>query len=295
MSEEEEKKMRELYDQYKASRDSELDKFWKNSMYVWTFLGLCFTAYGVLIIKYIDSNNDNLKLQIAISAICNFGFALSVVWKCMAQGLKAWYEVFEIAIWDIESHHNIFNFPPNYTIGNYWYVDENKTSKPFSPSALVMSIGWCMMIFWGVVFSLNIVLPFILSPSACCSLDECCCSVFDYPIPNHHCAFVIINVVILVIDLGLWLWLKGQVKSSSLRTQTYEDKYVEIKKQLLNLKEQGILYKYLEVNSNCNGKDFIKIVFDKKYEENETVKKVVLQIKQKNEPLFEVKPEFIVS
>ena len=65
----ENEKIKFLYDKYNESRNQEMDKFWKNSMYVWTFLGLCFTGYGVLIFKFIDAPADCMfKLQTAAVA-----------------------------------------------------------------------------------------------------------------------------------------------------------------------------------------------------------------------------------
>ena len=70
----------------------------------------------------------------------------------MAQGLKAWYEVYENAIWDIEEKDNILNFDKKYTIENYWCVKDGRCrlfkSKRYSSSKIVILIGRLMSFVW---------------------------------------------------------------------------------------------------------------------------------------------------
>ena len=51
-------KLKELYCRYNQCRDAELDRFWKNSVFVWTFLLICFSAYGFLLSRYINNSNS---------------------------------------------------------------------------------------------------------------------------------------------------------------------------------------------------------------------------------------------
>lgn len=308
MTEEETKRYKELYSQYKQSRDTELEKFWKNSMYVWTFLGLCFTAYSVLIYKYIDLSSNSFKLQLSISAICTFGFLLSFVWRWMAQGLKAWYEVFEYAVWDIESYHNVFDYPPNITIGNYLVVNEKKSSRPFSPSALVVSVGCCMIVFWIVAFLFNIVSFYCdsfneIAKSSTDNLTTMCCGVTPQAIEHSELsrtqkiAFGIMNGVLVIADIAILAILYvNKIKSSSLRTEKYEKIFNEIKRQLL---DNLIPYKYLEVKQNKDKKynGTIRLVFDKKYEDKtDEISKKINNFKEKikkENTSFDVRTEYI--
>lgn len=281
-------KYKKMYEQYKQSRDAELDKFWKNSTYVWTFLGLCFTAYSVLIIKFIDTDGSNFKLQLSLSAICTFGLLLSFVWRWMAQGLKAWYEVFEYAIWDMESYHNVFKYPPNFNIGNYWVVDEDSSSRPYSPSALVVSIGCCMIVFWIVAFVFNIVSYYcdffcdVVPKENTANINKlCCCVVQTKSVTEHqeissaqNHVFWIINGILALVDIVVLVILyRCKIKSSSLRTVKYEEKFNEIKGKLLS---KGIPYTYLEVKHKSD-KDIIRLVFDKKYKQDAEKESAIIQ------------------
>jgi len=229
----EEEKIKFLYDKYNESRNQEMDKFWKNSMYVWTFLGLCFTGYGVLIIKFIDTpSNSVFKLQIAISTICAFGLTLSFVWTWMAQGLKSWYEVHESAIWDMESLHNVFDLPQRFTVSNYWSVNEKKVSKPYSPSALVVAVGWCLSSFWIITFVINILLPF----------------VNDNFSSKESLYFIIICATLFLFDYFLLRKIKNNIISTTLRTKKREEVYKYLRDNLL--KDTG--YQYFDVTEESN-------------------------------------------
>ena len=74
----------------------------------------------------------------------------------MARGLKAWYEVYEAAVWDLESKSNVFDFDRRYTIENYWSVKTNGfrpfNSGRFSPSRIVILIGRLMSFAWIVSY-----------------------------------------------------------------------------------------------------------------------------------------------
>lgn len=98
------KKLKELYTRYNQCRDLELDRFWRNSVFVWCFLLLCFTSFGMLVKDY-NMPTKNVETKITKSDYYSFltfisalGLILSNIWVWMAQGLKAWYEVFETAI-----------------------------------------------------------------------------------------------------------------------------------------------------------------------------------------------------
>ena len=47
-----------LYNIYNQNKNNELDRFWKNSMFVWTFIAICFTAYGTIILNFKDINKN---------------------------------------------------------------------------------------------------------------------------------------------------------------------------------------------------------------------------------------------
>lgn len=153
-----------LYKRYCTCRDQELDRFWKNSVFVWCFLLLCFGAFGIIMTDYVSTIPEgNSKIYIEkeqcmklLSVISFFGFLISNIWVWMARGLKAWYEVYESAIWDMESKHNVFEFKRNYTIENYWGLKTNGyssfSSDRLSPSKIVILIGHLLRIIWFIAY-----------------------------------------------------------------------------------------------------------------------------------------------
>lgn len=149
--------LKSLYNKYYEGRDYHLKRFWENSIFVWTFLMVCFTAYGLLMNKYLDEQfHDEVKnlFPIYSSFICVIGFILSVLWYKMAKASKAWYEVYESAIWEMESLNNEFGYESKYLIHNFWDTKDGETIC--SPSKIVIAIGALLMSFWIIAFIFGI-------------------------------------------------------------------------------------------------------------------------------------------
>lgn len=175
--------LKELYKRYCTCRDQEIDKFWKNSTFVWCFLLLCFGAFGKILLDYLDlsesdkktDKGDTFLILLAIISYC--GFFMSRIWTWMARGLKAWYEVYENVIWDIESANNIFKFDRKYTIDNYWNLKKEgfsfSNSDRISPSRIVIIIGHLLSIVWMLAFG------------KCLYAYGKCTSVYGWP-PNKY-------------------------------------------------------------------------------------------------------------
>ena len=147
-----------LYKRYCECRDKELDRFWKTSAFVWTFLGICFAADGILITKFLDKtlhNNYINEFPFFNSFICIIGFILSLIWLRMAKAEKVWYEIYEMAIWEIESYKKKFNVEKDLLIHNFWTA-RDRALGTFSPSKLVLAIGYVLMSFWCLMFVFGI-------------------------------------------------------------------------------------------------------------------------------------------
>ncbi|MBR4326806.1 MAG: hypothetical protein IKP73_14910, partial [Bacteroidales bacterium] len=219
--EEEQNKL--MYDRYNKCRDMELDRFWKNSVFVWVFLSLCFGAFGIVLMDYYAqegaSKLDQNKAKIFLSAISFIGFTMSKIWIWMARGLKAWYEVYENAVWDLESKSNVFKFDRQYTIENYWNVKTNGL-RPFnsdriSPSRIVILIGRLMALSWSsslIVWLWNL----------------CGCTWFETYKPNW-----IFWGIILVCSIIIWICY-ASVKTTTLRDTDEEKIFRKIRTYLMN-------------------------------------------------------------
>lgn len=222
MTEEEQKKLEKQYERYNKCRDQELEKFWKNSTFVWCFLLLCFGAFGKILLDYLDlpeSDKESVKSDrylILLAVISYCGFFMSRIWTWMARGLKAWYEVYENAIWDIESNSNTFSFDRRYTIDNYWSVKTNGfnpfDSARYSPSKIVILIGHLLSFAWLIAFGGALYLYY-----DCNFMDKKL--ILDYSV-NHPNRWLCIFVALAFGVVHICLFF---IKSSTLRN-TEENK-----------------------------------------------------------------------
>ena len=146
--------LKEIRETLYHCRDFELNLLWQRSIFLGTFLTLCFTGYGVLAVKAVDDK----CLPYIYEYMCGValvGIILSVIWIYMVKGSKAWYEVYEDAICDIEKETNPY---PQYRMGVYaenkrgeydtkfW----NNKASAVSPSKVNILIGWVMFMIWSV-------------------------------------------------------------------------------------------------------------------------------------------------
>ncbi|MBR4626010.1 MAG: hypothetical protein IKO56_10805, partial [Alphaproteobacteria bacterium] len=234
----EQKKYKQLYDRYNQCRDAELDRFWKNSTFVWVMMALCYTAFGLLLSKYCgfdcektESNSVHKcvdecmkdRYEIALVVISIFGFVLSKIRIWMARGLKAWYEVYEDAIWDMEEKNNVFHYDRKYTIENYWYVKNEGLwlfkSNNYSPSKIVILIGRVMGFIWFVTLCV------MLFKYYGCDFIKKDMLVFKWVTEYPNLVFWgMVTLIWIIIHLGLCL-----IKSSSLRDSEEEIVYHNIR------------------------------------------------------------------
>lgn len=238
MAQEEKGKLKELYTRYNQCRDAELDRFWKNSVFVWVFLSLCFTAFGILV-KEFNMPNTKLKPLSPVDyyqfllIVSGIGLILSLIWVWMARGLKAWYEVYESAIWEIETYKNEFKYPRKYLINNFWSVKESDCclkrlvtdSKPISPSKIVILIGCLLVTIWGGALFYSIWQYWFCKISTCCYYCEegCFCydSICHCDIQEKHWFIFLGSIVVIIISL---IGFRIFAKSSTLRNK--EDKNI---------------------------------------------------------------------
>ena len=126
---------------------------------------LCFTVYAGIVPKFFTNNFGIIKSLIfseicsGISLVC---LAFSFVWIMMAKGSKAWYELYEAAICDIERNKNL-QIPENYAMGEIFSaqpIDGNvftNVAGAYSPSKLNIIIGRIFLIIWVVIFGIHYV------------------------------------------------------------------------------------------------------------------------------------------
>lgn len=235
-----------LFDAYNKSREHELDAFWKNSMFVWTFIAICLTVYGTVVLNFENENlsyfDNSPSFFLIFTSIS--GLTLSIIWHWMAKALKVRFKVNEVPVWKLENIDNIFG-KNNVDKLSFNYNWSEKT--PFSPSKLVMLIGWVLIAFWIILLLFGVYTH---------------SSVSDF-VSNNQGGFKFLLVACMCTPLVL-IYIMRLIKffnSSSIRKQEEQNVFLEVKKYL-HLKSK---FRYFEVKDS-------KIIFFYTKEEYESIK-----------------------
>lgn len=181
----------DLFRRYWKCRNFELQNLWQRSIFLATFLVLCFTGYGFFFVHaffdgskviLFDMTVNLVPAHIIAASIALTGIVMSALWTCMAKGSKAWYEVYEHSIKVLEKQpgftrssflreHGIGCFEQEKMPG-YW--DENPNEKKqfdssvfslkggvFSPSKINIIIGPICFLIFCVLFLLHVFACFV--------------------------------------------------------------------------------------------------------------------------------------
>lgn len=147
-------------------RDLEISNLWQRSVFLSVFMVLCFTGYGYLITKIIDSMPsvcdclDKFQyLNIAAVALGCLSMIFSLLWICMAKSSKAWYEVYEGAISGFEDKYQKELKMPEDNIMGRMNLDPKDINScifslkagAYSPSKINIAIGQVCLSVWFLV------------------------------------------------------------------------------------------------------------------------------------------------
>ena len=119
--------LKEIRETFYHCRDFEITNLWQRSVFLFGFILACFTGYGAILVSLLTTGEQ----KVAYPYFANFiecmislvGIVFSVIWIMMSKGSKAWYEIYEKAIANIE--HSIkdstifIEVPKEYKMGNY--------------------------------------------------------------------------------------------------------------------------------------------------------------------------------
>ena len=153
---------KELRETFYKLRDFEISNLWQRSIFLSALLVLFFPAYGVLVSKILDGTDNTIIYNEICCALALCAIAFSIIWIMMAKGSKAWYEVYEIKICEIEKEEDL-EIEKEYTMGGMekktWKgADTNlMTNKAgqYSVSKLNILIGRFLMIIWTIIFAIH--------------------------------------------------------------------------------------------------------------------------------------------
>lgn len=159
--------LKEIRDTFYHLRDFEISNLWQRSLFLSAFLVLLFTIYGNLVSNMFKGDYEN---RLVLSEICCglalAGFVFSLIWIMMGKGSKAWYEIYERRICEIEEEDDL-GIPEKYRMGASTSPREfdgniftNKAGK-YSPSKLNIMIGHVLAIIWFIILVVHYVCAII--------------------------------------------------------------------------------------------------------------------------------------
>lgn len=245
---------KDVRDQLWHCRDFELSHLWQRSIFLTTLLVLCLTAYGIVVMKLVEtvagsSVKDNaFVLNNIAMTICLIGFVFSCLWVMMSKASKAWYEMYEKAIGAFESNSNYVDDllletgekekkDANYkkAIGGFRYTNLKNFSKQgasddiksglfnckggaYSPSKINIAIGQISFGLWGIALISHLVL----------AINE-----FSFPeyLIRRWIPWALVVIFVLLLLVMIFIPHKLWVKSSILKNYEYkkEDKEKKMK------------------------------------------------------------------
>lgn len=138
------------YDVALATRNFEIELFWKRSVFFWGFIAAAFVGYATLV-------KDKPSLAIIIAC---FGFVCSVAWSLVNRGSKYWQENWESIVGKIEDNvtGSLFKDRGERQQKGIWL-----SSRRFSVSKVTIALSDFTSLIWFSLMSYHLLK--ILKPS----------------------------------------------------------------------------------------------------------------------------------
>lgn len=200
--------LKDVRDTYYHCRDFELQHLWQRSIFLSAFLVLCFTGYGAILKTILCSEYTNsIFFHEIASGLAIIGIVFSLIWIMMSKGSKAWYEVYEEAITEIEQNSEL-KIPEEMIMGNFTEINDidsniltSKAGK-YSPSKLNIVIGRVLFFIWSIIFLIHFIFVITLVPCQ----NRCI----------HICILIFMSIIltIIVLTASLNTWARSSVLSS---------------------------------------------------------------------------------
>lgn len=199
---------KEIRADFYRCRDFELANLWQRSIFLSAFLILCFTGYGYILVKIIDTisqeppiYNNNTIHYLHLIAICIgiLSLLFSILWIMMGKGSKAWYEIYENAICKIDEE---IIEEKKHRMGELYHrygFDEKLLSGnagPYSVSKINIGIGQVGLWLWAIVIVIHVILNTV---SIIRLLIDCICNSRNV----NNCSEVIISILLLIVTYML--------------------------------------------------------------------------------------------
>ncbi len=152
--------LKELRKEFYKIRKFEIQNLWQRSIFLITFIVILITGYANLIEKLLlerdkwltNSDFSDIYTHVICCILAILGFIFSSIWIMMAKGSKAWYEIYEKRICQIEKELQVraeYKMQP----GAPWTLDNSFLSTApgtYSVSRINIMLGQILLfIFWG--------------------------------------------------------------------------------------------------------------------------------------------------
>ena len=139
------------YDVALATRNFEIELFWKRSLFFWGFIASAFVGYTALA-------KDMPSLAVVVAC---FGFVCSVAWSLVNRGSKRWQENWEIFVAELEDDitGKLFKDRKEKENKGVWLA-----SRKFSVSKVTIALSDFTVLIWGslMLYHLHNVWPVTL-------------------------------------------------------------------------------------------------------------------------------------
>ncbi len=153
--------LKEIRETYYSLRNFEISNLLQRSVFLSAMLVLFYSGYGYLVSKFLDEKvKSPLLLHELCCAIALLAIVFSIIWIMMAKGSKAWYEVYEKKICEIEKSEEL-KIPEEHQMGTKcipWDLDQCLLSNHggrYSVSKLNILIGKALLINWIIVLIIH--------------------------------------------------------------------------------------------------------------------------------------------
>ena len=179
--------LRELRKDFYKIRKFEIQNLWQRSIFLATFTVLLFTGYGTFAEKLLSY--DGLKAVIAhilCYLLAFIGSIFAMIWIMMAKGSKAWFEIYEQRIKEIEKEDSL-GIPTKYLMreGAPFSI-RNSLWRPnpgaYSVSKINIILGQVLLFIWLFICIIHtLFLILILNSMQYCSSLKILASVSIIP------------------------------------------------------------------------------------------------------------------
>ena len=144
------------YDVALATRNFEIELFWKRSLFFWGFIASSFVGYATVV---------SGKPVLAVLIAC-FGFVCSVAWSLVNRGSKYWQENWETIVAKIEDEvtGSLFKERGEQNHKGIWL-----SSRNFSVSKITIALSDFTVLVWLSIMSYHLLK--VLPSTSCISID----------------------------------------------------------------------------------------------------------------------------